>query len=167
MCYDARCFGRSFRPARLAAVFRRPVIAPALEGVCGDILSALRGRLGSCLSFAQRAGQLASGHESLRQACNRGKVMFMVVAEDASVQRAAEYRTWCADLNIPHVTLFSKDELGQRIGKASRSGVGLLGPRFRESFCATLTLLQTFVASLDCLGIGVGFMPQLKQAVDG
>lgn len=91
----------------------------------------------------------------------------MVVAEDASVQRAAEYRTWCTDLNIPHVTLFSKDELGQRIGKASRSAVGLLGPRFRESFCATLTLLQTFVASLDCLEIGVGFMPQLKQAVDG
>lgn len=91
----------------------------------------------------------------------------MVLAEDASDQRAAEYRTWCADLDIPHVTLFSKDELGQRIGKASRSAVGLLDPRFRESFCATLTLLHTFEASLDCLEIGVGLAPQLKQAVDG
>ena len=91
----------------------------------------------------------------------------MVVAEDASAQRAAAYGAWCTALDIPHVTMFRKDELGKRIGKASRSAVGLLGPRFRESFCATLTLLQTFVASLDCLGIGVGFMPQLKQAVDG
>ena len=104
---------------------------------------------------------------ALRQACNRSSVTFMVLAEDASEQRAAEYRAWCADLNIPHVTMFGKDELGERIGKASRSAVGLLDPRFRESFCATLTLLQTFEASLDCLEIGVGFVPQLKQAVDG
>ena len=91
----------------------------------------------------------------------------MVMAEDASIQRAEEYRGWCVDMDIPHVTMFSRDELGQRIGKASRSAVGLLDPRFREAFCATLTLLQTFEASLDCLEIGVGLMPQLKQAVDG
>jgi ribosomal protein L7Ae-like RNA K-turn-binding protein len=148
-------------------VFRRPVAAPRLDAVCGGILLAFHDRLGSCLSIAQKAGKLVSGNMSLRQACRRSKVTYMVLAEDASVQRAAEYRTWCADLNIPHVTMFSKDELGRRIGKASRSAVGLLDPRFRESFCATLNLLQTFEASLDCLEIGVGLMPQLKQAVDG
>jgi predicted RNA-binding protein YlxR (DUF448 family) len=167
VCYDTRCFGKSFRAARLTSVFRRPVIAPKLDAACGVVMSAFRERLGSCLSIAQRAGKLASGHMSLRLACSRSRVTYMVLAEDASVQRAAEYRTWCADLNIPHVTMFSKDELGRRIGKASRSAVGLLDPRFRESFCATLTLLQTFEASLDCLEIGVGLMPQLKQAVDG
>ena len=167
VCYDARCFGKAFRPARLASVFRRPVVAPTLDAVCGEIWWALRERLGSCLSFAQKAGRLASGHMALRQACNRSSVALMVLAEDASAQRAAEYRAWCADLNIPHVTMFDKDELGKRIGKASRSAAGLLDPRFRESFCATLTLLQTFEASLDCLEIGVRFVPQLKQAVEG
>ena len=167
VCYDARCFGKSFRPARLTSVFRRPVIAPSLDVVCDGILSAFRDRLGSCLGFAQRAGRLASGRMSLRQACSRGKVTYMVLAEDASVERAAEYRTWCAELNIPHVTMFSKDELGQRIGKAGRSAVGILGSGFRESFCANLTLLQTFEASLDCLETGVRSMPQLKRAVDG
>ena len=156
VCYDARCFGKSFRPARLAVVFRKPVMAPSPEAVCDGILSALRGRLGSCLSFAQRAGQLASGHMSLRQACNRGRVTYMVLAKDASAERAAEYRTWCADLDIPHVTMFGKEELGQRIGKTSRSAVGVLDSGFRESFCATLTLLRTFEASLDSLEIGVG-----------
>ena len=167
VCYDARCFGKSFKPARLASVFRRPVDSPALEAVCARILSAFRERLGSCLSFAQRAGKLVSGHTSLRQACSRSRITYMVLAEDVSDQRAAEYRSWCTELDIPHVTMFSKDELGQRIGKASRSAVGLLDPRFRESFCATLTLLQTFEASLDCLEIRVGLMPQLKQAVHG
>ena len=165
VCYDARCFGKSFKPARLASVFRRPVDSPALDAVYGRILSAFRERLGSCLSFAQRAGKLVSGHTSLRQA--RSRITYMVLAEDASDQRAAEYRSWCTELDIPHVTMFRKDELGQRIGKASRSAVGLLDPRFRESFCATLTLLQTFEASLDCLEIRVGIMPQLKQAVHG
>ena len=167
VCYDARCFGKSFKPARLASVFRRPVDSPALDAVYGRILSAFRERLGSCLSFAQRAGKLVSGHTSLRQACSRSRITYMVLAEDASDQRAAEYRSWCTELDIPHVTMFRKDELGRRIGKASRSAVGLLDPRFRESFCATLTLLQTFEASLDCLEIRVGLMPQLKQAVHG
>ena len=167
VCYDARCFGMSFKAARLTAVFRRPVNSPALDTVCVGILSAFRDRLGSCLSFAQRAGKLVSGHMSLRQACRRSRVTYMVLAEDASDQRAAEYLAWCSELDIPHVTMFSKNELGQRIGKASRSAVGLLDTRFRHSFCATLTLLQTFEASLDCLEIGVELMPQLKQAVHG
>ena len=167
VCYDARCFGKSFKPARLASVFRRPVSPPGLDAVYGKILSAFHDRLGSCLSFAQKAGKLVSGHMSLRQACSRGRVTYMVLAEDASDQRAAEYRAWCSELDIPHVTMFRKDELGQRIGKASRSAVGLLDPRFRESFCATLTLLQSFEASLDCLEIRVELMPQLKQAVHG
>lgn len=167
VCYDARCIRKAFRPGRLTSVLRRPVVAPALDAVCGGVLSALRGRLGSWLSIAQRAGELVSGHRSLHHACRRGKVAYMVVAEDASAQRAAEYGAWCTELDIPHVTMFRKDELGQRIGRASRSAVGLLEPRFREAFCATLASLQSFEASMRCLEIGVGFIPQLKQAVDG
>jgi hypothetical protein len=91
----------------------------------------------------------------------------MVLAQDAAVQRAAEYRTWCAEQEIPYVTLFTKEALGRRIGKTSRSAVGLLDARFRAPFCATLTLLQTFEASLDCLETEGGRLPQLKQAVEG
>jgi ribosomal protein L7Ae-like RNA K-turn-binding protein len=75
----------------------------------------------------------------------------MVVAENAAAQRAAEYRVWCAEQEVPYITLFTKEELGRRIGKTSRSAVGLLNPHFRVSFCATLTLLQTLEASLDFL----------------
>ena len=147
VCCDARCFRKAFQPSRLSSVFHRPVIVPTLDAACGTTVSSLYDRLGACLSIAQRAGGLASGYMSLRRACSRSRVVYMVLAEDAAVQRAAEHRAWCVEQAIPHITLFTKEELGRRIGKTSRSAVGLLNPHFREPFCATLSLLQTFEAS--------------------
>ena len=134
-------------------MFRRAVVVPTLDAACGAVLPSLYDRLGACLSIAQRAGGLVSGYMSLRQACSRRRVVYMVLAENAAAQRAEEYRAWCAEREIPCVTLFTKEELGRRIGKTSRSAVGLLNPQFRIPFCATLTLLQTFEASLGFLEV--------------
>ena len=154
VCWDAHCFRKALKPARLAAAFRRPVLVPALETACRTTVSSLYERLGACLSMAQRAGGLASGYTSLRQACRRNRVVHMVLAENAAAQRGAAYRAWCEEREIPYSTLFTKEELGRRIGKTSRSAVGLLDPRFREPFCAALTLLRTFEASLEAGGLG-------------
>ena len=153
VCCDARCFRKAFKSSRLTSVFRRAVVVPTLDAACGTVLPSLYDRLGACLSIAQRAGGLVSGYMSLRQACSRRRVVYMVLAENAAAQRAEEYRAWCAEREVPYVTLFTKEELGRRIGKTSRSAVGLLNPQFRIPFCATLTLLQTFEASLGFLEV--------------
>lgn len=148
VCCDARCFRKVFKSSRLTSVFQRPVSVPPLDAVCETVVSSFYDRLGTCLGIAQRAGGLVSGYMSLRRACSRGRIVYMVLAEDAAALRAAEYRTWCVDQRIPYITLFTKEELGRRIGKTTRSAVGLSNPHFREPFCTTLTLLQTFEASL-------------------
>lgn len=154
VCCDARCFRKAFKSSRLASVFQRSVsVPPPLDATCEIIVSSLYDRLGTCLGIAQRAGGLVSGYMSLRRACGRGRVVYMVVAENAVAARAEEYRAWCAEQGIPYITLFTKEELGRRIGKAARSAVGLLNPRFREPFCTTLSLLQTFEASLSFLEV--------------
>ena len=151
VCSDARCFRKAFKSSRLTPVFQRAVVVPTLEAACGTVLPFLHERLGACLSIAQRAGGLVSGYMPLRQACSRRRVVYMVLAENTAAQRAEEYRAWCAEREIPYITLFTKEELGRRIGKTSRSAVGLLNPQFLIPFCATSTLLQTFEASLDFL----------------
>ena len=153
VCCDVQCFRKALKSSRLDPAFRRTVIVPSLEAACRTIVPSLHDRLGACLSIAQRAGGLASGYMSLRHACRRNRVVYMVLAENAAAQRAAEYRAWCGEQEIPYVTLFTKEELGRRIGKASRSAVGLLNPHFREPFCAALTLLRTFEASLEAGGL--------------
>lgn len=153
VCCDARCFRKVFKAARLASVFQRSVSVPTPDAACKTIVSSLCERLGACLSLAQKAGGLVSGYMSLRRACSRRRVVYMVLAENAAALRAAEYRAWCADQEIPYTTLFTKEELGRRIGKTARSAVGLLNPQFREPFCTTLTLLQTFEASLGLLEV--------------
>ena len=151
VCCDARCLRKAFKASRLTSVFQRPVNVPPLDAACETVVLSLYDRLGVCLSIAQRAGGLASGYMSLRRACSRRRVVYMVLAENAAALRAAEYRAWCADQEIPYITLFTKEELGRRIGKTTRSAVGLLNPHFREPFCTTLTSLQTFEASLEFL----------------
>ena len=149
VCCYARCLQKALKSSRLASVFHRAVIVPTFEAACEVTVSSLHDRLGTCLSIAQRAGGLVSGYMSLRHACTRSRVVYMVLAENATAQRAAEYHMWCTEWQIPYIMLFTKEELGQCIGKTSRSAVGLLNPRFREFFCATLSLLQTFEASLE------------------
>ena len=121
VCYDARCFGKSFKPARLASVFRRPVNSPALDAVCGRILSAFRDRLGSCLSFAQKAGKLVSGHMSLSQACSRSRVTYMVLARTplTSVPRVP-----CIGAGVGYpVHHVQARRIRATLGKANRSAV--------------------------------------------
>ena len=153
VCCDVQCLRKALKSSRLDPAFRQTVIVPSLEAACRTIVPSLYDRLGACLSIAQRAGGLASGYMALRHACRRNRVVYLVLAENAAAQRAAEYQAWCGEQDIPYVTLFTKEELGRRIGKASRSAVGLLNPQFREPFCAALTLLRTFEASLEAGGL--------------
>jgi ribosomal protein L7Ae-like RNA K-turn-binding protein len=68
----------------------------------------------------------------------------MIFAEDIAMARVKEYRSWCTQYAIPHVTLFTKEELGRIIGKPSRSAVGLISPHFFELLRVRLASLESF-----------------------
>jgi ribosomal protein L7Ae-like RNA K-turn-binding protein len=141
---------QALKPGKLAAALKQPVNVSSVDGLCQSVILLLRTRLGSYLSMAQKAGAAISGATPLHKALAQRHVRYMVLAEDIAVTRAEVYHGWCRQQSIPWLTLFSKDELGQLLGKPERSAVGLTDRRFGEPLHATANTLLRLQADSEC-----------------
>lgn len=148
VCFDAACIRKALHPSKLKAAFKQSVTAPSEDIVQESAVRALRMRLGSYLSMAQKAGVAISGAVPLQRALAQRRIVFLVLAEDIAAARAQEYDTWCQRQDIPWLTLFSKADLGRLLGKSSRSAVGLTQMRFGEQLQMTAERLNLLCASI-------------------
>jgi len=142
VCCDVICLRKALKPAKLALAMKQSVIVPDFDTVYQAVRNLLYKRLRACLGLGQKAGAVISGYTLLRKAFTQGRVLYMILAEDIAPGRAEEYRSWCTQHNVPHVTLLTKEELGHMLGKPSRSALGLTAPHFLEFLCAILTSLE-------------------------
>jgi len=148
VCFDAACIRKALHPSKLKAVFKQFVTVPLESSVHEAAVHALRTRLGSYLSMAQKAGLAISGAVPLHKSLAQQRITHLVLAEDIAATRAQEYYTWCQQQDIPWLTLFSKADLGRLIGKSSRSAVGLTQMRFGEQLQMTAKQLNLLCASI-------------------
>ena len=141
VCFDVACMRQALKPGKLAAALKQPVNVSSVESLCQSVIHLLHTRLGSYLSMAQKAGGAISGATPLHKALTQRQVRYLVLAKDMAATRAEVYHRWCRQQSIPWLTLFSKDELGQLLGKSERSAVGLTDMRFGEPLRATANTL--------------------------
>lgn len=148
VCFDAACIRKALHPAKLKTAFKQSVTVPSEHSVHEAAAHALRTRLGSYLSMAQKAGMAISGSVPLHRALAQRRIAYIVLSEDIAATRAQEYYTWCQQQDIPWLTLFSKVELGRLLGKSSRSAVGLTQMQFGEQLQMTAERLNLLCASI-------------------
>lgn len=153
VCYSVLCLQKALQPTRLRAALKAPVVIPSFESIYHGMKALLDKRLGACLSMAQKAGAVVSGHAALHKAFSQKRVLWLIVAEDIVATRAEAYYAWCTQHNIRHVTLFTKEELGRLVGKSSRSAVGLTMLHFCELFSTFLTSLEQLRTSYSTLKV--------------
>jgi ribosomal protein L7Ae-like RNA K-turn-binding protein len=144
ICFDAVCLRKALKLSRLVSAFKCSVIVPEFDSLYQALNAGLCERLKSYLQLAQKAGGLVSGSVSLQQALARARVVCVVLAEDIVASRAQIYRSRCIQQNIPCLTLFTKEELGQLIGKSNRSAIGLT----ELHFCRQMTMAMKFLEKL-------------------
>jgi ribosomal protein L7Ae-like RNA K-turn-binding protein len=141
----------------LASAFKCSVVVPEFDTLYQALVMWLYERLKSYFQLARKAGILVSGHVSLHRALVGAQVTCVVLAEDIAVSRADEYRSWCVRLNIPCITLFAKEELGQLIGKANRSAVGFTESHFYEQISIAVMSLERLRSSKELSGTNSSF----------
>ena len=79
----------------------------------------------SLLGLAQKAGKIASGELSVEKAVKSGNTKFLIVATDCSESTKKNYRDMCAYYDVELCERFSKDQLGQSIGKIYRAALSI------------------------------------------
>jgi ribosomal protein L7Ae-like RNA K-turn-binding protein len=157
ICFDAVCLRKALKLSRLVSAFKCPVVVPEFDALYQALSMWLCERLKSCLQLAQKAGVLVSGSVSLQQALARSRVVCIVLAEDIVASRAEMYRSWCIQQNIPCLTLFTKEELGQLIGKSNRSAVGFTEWHFCRQMTTAIKFLEKLRSSNEPPGTNTSF----------
>lgn len=94
----------------------------------------------SMLSLATKAGKIQSGGFSVEKAVKEKRALLVIISTDASDNTTKMFTNMCKFYEVPLYRFGSKDELGHRIGKGSRSSVAILDRGFSDRI---QTLLET------------------------
>lgn len=122
------CFKRSCLDAALAKKgFSRAFKGEVNSGFPGElaalVASRMEERIGGYLALACKAGQVASGGESVIDAMTKGSPGIVLIAEDISPDIGRKLTGLALRLGLDHFSLFDKEKLGALVGKGLRSAV--------------------------------------------
>lgn len=81
---------------------------------------------------------MVSGDFAVRENMNRGKVKLLLVATDTSERIKKDYLRAAELRKVPVTLAFTKEELGQAIGKSLRASVAILDDNFAQGIAGLL-----------------------------
>lgn len=90
------------------------------------------------LGLAARAGAVVPGTGRVRSAAIAGQLRFAIVASDASGNSRAKLLPVLVERSVAHVVSYDRGRLGEAVGRAPLSAVGLTSRSFAEGVKAKL-----------------------------
>jgi ribosomal protein L7Ae-like RNA K-turn-binding protein len=86
----------------------------------------------SLIGMATRAGVLVPGTERVREAARGGSLHFAIVAWDASPNSRDKLMPLLDARGISYVVRYSRSELGEAVGRAPLSAVGIVDAKLAD-----------------------------------
>lgn len=87
----------------------------------------------SLLGLAQKAGKIASGELAVEKAIKSGKAKLLIIATDCSEATKKNYRDMTTYYDVELYEKFSKEQLGQCIGKLHRAALTITDSGFNKA----------------------------------
>lgn len=85
------------------------------------------------LGFAQKAGKVVSGDETVRAFLKQKKVKLLLVADDSNEKRQHSWSIEAEKANVPLAILSNKQQMGLAIGMSERIIVGVTDDAFAQA----------------------------------
>jgi ribosomal protein L7Ae-like RNA K-turn-binding protein len=95
------------------------------------------------LGFAQKAGKLVAGEDTVHIALKKKKVKLLIVAGDASDNTKDRANQWKASFGVELLDVLDKDTLSQAIGKSNRALIGVIDQGFATQMLKLYSSLKT------------------------
>lgn len=90
------------------------------------------------LGLATRAGQIVSGEHAVIAGVKRGKVVLMLISEDASANTDRKFRALAQNHKVKVIIYGKKNLFGQAIGKSPRAVMGISDLNFANVIQASI-----------------------------
>ncbi len=91
------------------------------------------------LGFAQKAGKLCSGVETVLNKSKKKEASLLILAEDAPADVADRMKRTALGEDIPYIVLGRKNELGIAIGRSGRNVVLIMDEGFASAILKNIT----------------------------
>ena len=95
----------------------------------------------SLLGLATKAGKVASGEFSTEKSVKTGKGFLVLVADDASQNTRKKFQNMCDFYEVEVICKYTKEELGQMIGREYRACLAINDSGFAQSIKQQLQLM--------------------------
>ena len=92
------------------------------------------------LGLAQKAGKVVSGEFAVEQTVRTHKARLVLLAVDASANSKKNYRDLASYYEVPIYEIFSKQELGESIGKIQRAALAVTDLGFSRALEKLLSI---------------------------
>ena len=123
VCPRIECIGKALVRENLSRALHVKTSVPDTSAFIEQLTGSITEKIRSLLTMAVKAGSLAAGASAVEDALQKGRVEMLIFAADLSAGTRGKLLSGVA-LPARQATLFTRDEMGQMVG---RELVGVLG----------------------------------------
>jgi predicted RNA-binding protein YlxR (DUF448 family)/ribosomal protein L7Ae-like RNA K-turn-binding protein len=132
VCPSRECIAKALSRENLSRALHTSVSVPTIEAFIQALSFVVREKIRSLLLMAARAGMLAAGASAVDDALQKGRVEMLIFADDLS--EGTKHKLLTGGLPPKkQTTLFTRDELGQMVGRELVGVVGILDKGFSNA----------------------------------
>ena len=95
----------------------------------------------SLIGLAMKAGKISSGEYQTEDSVKKGKAFFVIIASDASTNTRKKFQNMCDFYEVECISKYTKEELGQMIGREYRACLAINDSGFAQSIKQQLQLM--------------------------
>ena len=132
VCTRRECIEKALTRDNLSRALHTNVNVPEIETFIRTLTLAIRDKMRSLLQMAARANMLAAGSSAVNDALQKGRVEMLIFAEDLSEGTKHKLLTGGLPPKM-QATLFTRDEMGQMVGRELVGVVGILDKGFSDA----------------------------------
>ncbi|GFO65197.1 DUF448 domain-containing protein [Geomonas paludis] len=120
-CLKASCLRQAVQKKQFSRGFKGEVLGADADGLVQQVLHKLEERIASYISLANKAGKVVSGSDQVQDKLKKGGAGLLFVATDISPDIGDKFRGLAQLKQVPCISLFTKERLGELLGKELRS----------------------------------------------
>ncbi|HBA89141.1 MAG TPA: DUF448 domain-containing protein [Geobacter sp.] len=143
-CMKASCLRQAALKKQFGRGFKEEVPAVDAELLLGQVGAKLEERIASYLCLANKAGKIVSGADQVAEKLKKGGVGMLVIASDISKESGEKFRGLARLKGVRCMTLFTKERLGELMGKELRSALAVTESGFVASIDLEMEKYRNF-----------------------
>jgi uncharacterized protein len=129
-CLKGSCLTKAAQKKQFSRGFKGEVLGAEAEVLMRQVTEKLEERIAGYLCLANKSGKIASGSDQVMDKLKKGDVGILIIATDISTDIGQKFRGIAKLKGVACMALFTKDRLGELIGKELRSVLAVLDSGF-------------------------------------